>query len=97
MRLHCENDNDDVDEDYDNNGLRSPKNLQYETVYFKKLHKDRAELELLQCQLLQVCTSFSHIKVSLAQLFRVLCRQKAKPYLCVFKLAGLRPRQHRRG
>ena len=34
---------DDVDEDYNNNGLRSPKNLQYETVYFKKLHKDRAE------------------------------------------------------
>ena len=97
MRLHCENDNDDVDEDYDNNGLRSPKNLQYETVYFKKLHKDRAELELLQCQLLQVCTSFSHIKVSLAQLFRVLCRQKANPYLCVFKLAGLRKRRHRKG
>ena len=42
MRLHCENDYDDVDEDYNNNGLRSPKNVQYETVYFKKLHKDRA-------------------------------------------------------
>ena len=81
MRLHCENDDDDVDEDYNNNGLRSPKNLQYESVYFKKLHKDRAELGLLQCQLLQVCTSFSLIKVSLAQLFRVLCRQKAKLYL----------------
>ena len=71
MRLHCENDDDDVDEDYNNNGLRSPKNLQYETVYFKKLHKDRAERGLSQCQLLQVCTSFSLIKVSLAQLFRV--------------------------
>ena len=71
MRLHCENDDDDVDEDYNNNGLRSPKNLQYETVYFKKLHKDRAERGLLQCQLLQVCTSFSLIKVSLAKLFRV--------------------------
>ena len=47
MRLHCENDDDDVDEDYNNNGLRSPKNLQYETVYFKKLHKDRAERGLL--------------------------------------------------
>ena len=71
MRLHCENDDDDVDEDYNNNGLRSPKNLQYETVYFKKLHKDRAERGLSQCQLLQVCTSFSLIKVSLAKLFRV--------------------------
>ena len=72
MRLHCENDDDDVDEDYNNNGLRSPKNLQYETVYFKKLHKDRASRAgLLQCQLLQVCTSFSLIKVSLAKLFRV--------------------------
>ena len=47
MRLHCEKDDDDVDEDYNNNGLRSPKNLQYESVYFKKLHKDRAELGLL--------------------------------------------------
>ena len=76
MRLHCENDDDDVDEDYNNNGLRSPKNLQYETVYFKKLHKDRAQRELPQCPLLQVCNSFSLIKVSLAQSFRVLCRQK---------------------
>ena len=48
MRLHCENDDDDdVDEDYNNNGLRSPKNLQYESVYFKQLNKDRAELGLL--------------------------------------------------
>ena len=36
---------------------------------------------------------FSLIQVSLAQLFHVLCRQKAKPYLSVFKLAGLRPRR----
>ena len=47
MRLHCENDDDDVDEDYDNSGLRSPKSLQYESVYFKQLHKDRAERGLL--------------------------------------------------
>ena len=47
MRLHFENDDDDVDKDYDNNGLRSSENLQYETVYFKKLHKDRAERGLL--------------------------------------------------
>ena len=47
MRLHCENDDDDVDEDYNNNGLRSPKNLHYESVYFKTLHKDRAERGLL--------------------------------------------------
>ena len=47
MCLHCENDDDDVDEDNNNNGLRSPKNLQYESVYFKKLHKDRAERGLL--------------------------------------------------
>ena len=97
MRLHYENDDDDVDEDYNNNGLRSPKSLQHESVYLKKLHRDRAERELLYCQLLQVCTSFSLIHVSLVQLFRVLCRQKAKPYLCVFELAGLRPRRHCRG
>ena len=47
MRLHFENDDDDVDEDYNNSGLRSPKNLQYESVYFKKLHKDRTERGLL--------------------------------------------------
>ena len=52
MRLQCENDDDDVDEDYNNNGLRSPKNLQYESVYLKKLHKDQAERGLLQCPLL---------------------------------------------
>ena len=36
---------------------------------------------------------FSPIQISLAQLFHVLYRQKAKPYLSVFKRAGLRPRR----
>ena len=33
--------------------------LQCESVYLKKLHKDRAERGLLQCQLLQVCVCVS--------------------------------------
>ena len=41
MRLHCENDDDDVDEDHNNNGLRSPKNLRYESVYFKQQRPSR--------------------------------------------------------
>ena len=41
----------------------------------------------------QCLSLFSPIQVSLAQLFHVLCRQKGKPYLSVYKLAGLRPRR----
>ena len=40
-----------------------------------------------------VFVSFSSSQVSLAQLFHVLCRQKGKPYLSVYKLGVLRPRR----
>ena len=72
--------------------------LQYEEVYiFKKATQRPRQLNQQRtlrsgATLVSTVFFFLLIQVSVAQLFHVLCRQKAKLYLSVFKLAGLRPR-----